>query len=274
MMKQTISIDQLPTSNSTVVIDKGSENLQVQGSNPFSWGLWERVVPDQMADDLASQRILEIHLRRYQTAADYVSGKRVLDIACGAGYGSWMLRGAGAIAVVGVDLSPETVQYAQQNYQIPGVEFVCANAEQFESSEHFDVVVSFETLEHLHHPKKFLERIRNLLVPGGNLLLSVPLGETRHFDPYHLHAFSQEDVFALLEQTGFSVEYHRCDDCFWTRFELLRWGQLYPESRPSVGELLFTRRGWKILQDFVIQGGFNFPELLIVARANASCSIR
>ncbi len=56
-------------------------------------------------------------------------------------------------------------------------------------SERFDVVVSFETKEHLLQPNKFLQRIHNLLAPEGYLLLSVPLSETRHLDPYHLHAF-------------------------------------------------------------------------------------
>lgn len=260
--------DQLPTSNSTVAPDEGSESFQVKGSNPSAWGVWERLVPDEVAGDPTSQRMLELHLARYQTAAGYVSGKRVLDIACGTGYGSQMLRLAGALFVVGVDLSAETVRYARQKYQTPGVEFICADAENFEWSEPFDVVVSFETIEHLHHPKMFLERIYRLLVPGGNFLLSVPLGETRHFDSYHLHAFTQEQVFALLEQTGFSIDHYRCDDCFWTRFEMLRFGLLYPDFRPSVGELLFTRRGWQIIHDFVLQGGLNFPQLLVSAQGN------
>lgn len=266
--KRDVLSNPLPKNNSTIGSDKGSESFQVKGSNPSAWGVWERLVPDEVADDPTSQRMLELHLARYQTAAGYVSGKRVLDIACGTGYGSQMLRLAGASSVVGVDLSPETVQYARQKYQMPGVEFICADAENFECSEQFDVVVSFETIEHLHYPKKFLERICSLLVPGGNLLLSVPLGETRHFDSYHLHAFTQEQVFALLEQTGFSVDHYRCDDCFWTRFEMLRFGLLYPDFRPSVGELLFTRRGWQIIHDFVLQGGLNFPQLLVAAQGN------
>jgi 2-polyprenyl-3-methyl-5-hydroxy-6-metoxy-1,4-benzoquinol methylase len=190
----------------------------------------------------------------------------VLDIACGAGYGSQMLGQAGAKSVTGVDVCSRTVDYAQKNYQSPGVTFLCANAEEFTWPESFDVVISFETMEHLHQPAQFLGRLHNLLVPGGCLLLSVPLGETSHFDPYHLHAFSQNDVMMLLENAGFKVESYRCDPCFLNRSELLRWGQLYPGSGPSVYEILFTPRGWRIIKDFVFQGGFNIPQILVIAR--------
>lgn len=227
---------------------------------------WERLIPKQMANDPASQKICEIHYRRYETAARYVKGKRVLDIACGAGYGSQMLQKAGAIAVVGVDISPETVLYALKHYQTPGVEFVCADAEQFEWSERFDVIVSFETIEHLHHPAKFLERIRNLLVPGGDFLISVPLGETRHVDPYHLHAFSQEEVFDLLENAGFTIDQYHCEDWFLSRADLLRWRQLYPSARPSFREQYLTLRGWQLIRDFIFLGGLSFPQLLVAAR--------
>lgn len=252
-------------SNSTDIPAEGPESLQIRG-NLSTWGTWERLIPDQVGNDSASQKITDVHIRHYETAARFVNGKRVLDIACGTGYGSRMLRLAGASTVVGVDVSAEAVRYAEQRYQTPGVEFVCSDAQQFKSSEQFDVIVSFETIEHLRHPDKFLENIRSLLVPNGSFLLSVPLGETRHFDAYHLHIFSQKQIFALLKKAGFSVDLSRCDELFLSRFELLRGGQLYPETNPSVRDLFFTRRGWLALRDFVLRGGFDLPTLLVVAR--------
>jgi 2-polyprenyl-3-methyl-5-hydroxy-6-metoxy-1,4-benzoquinol methylase len=225
---------------------------------------WERLIPKQIADDSASRRFFQLHYDRYQTA-NYVSEKQVLDIACGAGYGSQILSQAGAKSVTGVDVCSQTVDYAQKNYQSPSVTFVCADAEEFTWPESFDVVISFETIEHLHQPAKFLDRLHNLLVPGGYLLLSVPLGETSHFDPYHLHAFSEDEIFSLLENAGFEVESYRCDPMFMNRLELLRWGQIYPYSSPSLRELLFTPRGWRIMRDFVLRGGFNIPQLLVIA---------
>jgi ubiquinone biosynthesis O-methyltransferase len=246
------------TSNSTAALIEGSQELPVT---------WERLIPKQIADDPASQKLFEIHSRRYETAARYVRGKRVLDIACGAGYGSQMLGLAGARAVVGVDISAQSVEYAKKHYQTPSVEFVCANAEQFEWPERFDVVVSFETIEHLQYPDKFLDRLHNLLVPGGELILSVPLGETRHVDRYHLHAFSQEEVFNLLEKARFSLDRYRVDDWFMSRSDLLTWSRLYPEARLSFREQYFTLRGWQLIRDFIFRGGVPFPQLLVVARS-------
>ncbi len=250
-------------------LDHGAENPTITGSSTGNWGLWERLVPDQVADDPASQRILEIHQRRYETAARYAKNRRVLDIACGVGYGSKMLKLAGATSVVGVDLSPETLVYAREKHQAPGLQYICANAETFNWHESFDLIVSFETLEHLPNPDLFIERMSQLLAPGGYFLLSVPLGETRHLDAYHLHAFSEKDVHHLFEQAGFVIEKRRCDDWFLSRSELLHWQKIYPESQASLRKILFTQRGQKLIWDFVVRGGFHMPQLLIEARKSS-----
>jgi 2-polyprenyl-3-methyl-5-hydroxy-6-metoxy-1,4-benzoquinol methylase len=242
---------------------RNSSDSKAAGHLPQTW---ERFIPKQMADDSASRKLFKLHYGRYQIATRYVLGKQVLDIACGAGYGSQMLGQAGAKSVIGVDVCRQTVDYAQKNYQSPGVSFTCESAEEFTWPELFDVVISFETMEHLHQPAQFLGRLHSLLVPNGCLLLSVPLGETSHFDPYHLHAFSQKDVMALLENAGFEVESYRCDPCFLNCSELLHWGRLYPSSMPSAYEMLFTPNGWRIMQDFVFQGGFDVPQILVIAR--------
>jgi ubiquinone biosynthesis O-methyltransferase len=230
---------------------------------------WERLIPKQIGKDSASQKICEIHLKRYETAMRYVKGKRVLDIACGAGYGSHMLAQAGASKVVGVDLCDHTIEYAKKHYQNPAIEFICADAETFNWQDKFDVVISFETVEHLPKPAKFLENIRRLLVSEGDLLLSVPLGETRHIDRYHLHAFSQEDVWNLLKEAGFFVERYRCDDFFLTLSELIHWRRVYPDAQLTVSELLLTTKIWKIIRDSIFQGGVAIPELFVAARANS-----
>lgn len=230
------------------------------------WGFWERIVPKDIGDDLASQRILSIHLQRYEIAARYVARKRVLDIACGTGYGCNMLKNASALEVVGIDRCALTLEYAMQNYYAPGVEFICADALEFEYPKLFDVIVSYETIEHLQNPEKFLDVIRKHLHDNGIFFLSVPLGETRHFDIYHLHKFSQDDVFKLLYQAGFSIESHHIDECFFSRKDLLYWRHQYPGSSPSLFQLLFTQRGWRVAGDFIFKGGFNAPMLFIKAK--------
>lgn len=245
---------------------RNSTDTQVESVEelPFTW---ERLIPKQLANDPASLKLYDLHFRRYETAAPYVKGKRVLDIACGAGYGSQMLGFAGARSVVGVDVCPQTVEYARKHYQTSNVEFICANAEQFEWQEKFDVVVSFETIEHLEKPDRFLDRIHHLLIPGGDFLLSVPLGETRHLDRYHLHAFSQEEVLVRLEKARFSVDWHRVDDWFMTRFDLIAWRRLYPAARLSFREQYLTHRGWQLIRDFIFRGSIPFPQLILAARS-------
>jgi len=262
--KHNISREQPVTSSSTAASTEDLNNLQVKVSIPSTWELGERLVPDKMASDPASRKIVEINFHHYKIAGRYVRGKRVLDIACGVGYGSQILHLAGASRVVGVDVCPDTIQYAQQHYSASGIDFVCSDAEHFEYPEPFDVVVSFETLEHLRYPEKFLERIRRSLAPKGEFLLSVPLGETRHFDPYHLHKYTQGEIFALLEKAGFLINLYRCDDLFLSRSDLEHWEKLYPEApQPSVYELLFTNRGRRVLSDLIFRGGFKFQQLLV-----------
>lgn len=255
--------------NSVNTVQQNSlAELQKKISVPPNWGFGERLVPDHMANDSASQRVVEINLRHYELAARQVAGRRVLDIACGCGYGSKILKQAGAKSVVGVDLDSDTILYAQQRYLDQDIEFICSDAESFEWSEQFDVIISFETIEHLVNPHKFLRRLNSLLVPNGDFYLSVPLGETRHFDPYHLHAFTKTEIFSLLENAGFIVELSRCDNCFLTREELKQWEKLYPDApKASVSDLLLTNRGRRALFDLLWHGGLNIPQLFVTTRS-------
>jgi SAM-dependent methyltransferase len=250
-----------PNSSTTTNGIKGSEK---------TWGLWERLVPDETPDDPASQSIMEIHMRRYHTANRYVPGKRVLDIASGAGYGSQMMKQAGATSVIGVDLSETSLEYARQHYATPGVEFIHGNAEEFTWQHKFDVIVSYETIEHLPTPSKFLARIHDLLTPEGTFLLSVPLGETRHMDKYHLHAFSREDIFTLFDQAGFTITHCRTDEWFVPLSNLRVWRKQNPDSSASFKDLLFTQRGRKLLLSLIKAKGFDMPQLVVAAQLKSS----
>lgn len=114
------------------------------------------------------------HLQRYLFAERFVAGKRVLDLACGSGFGAYALRMFGACPVAGVDLDPVALAYAREHYRRDGLRFVEGNALQWSEGEKYDVVVSFETIEHLPDPAKFLNHVAQLLVPGGLLIISAP----------------------------------------------------------------------------------------------------
>lgn len=116
------------------------------------------------------------HLARYEWAAKYVEGKNVLDIACGAGFGSYVLATTGkAKKVLGFDIDSDVIRYATSRRQHPNLVFKVENAEQFQVDNKFDVVVSFETIEHLVNPEVFLLQAKKNLNENGELFISTPI---------------------------------------------------------------------------------------------------
>jgi SAM-dependent methyltransferase len=114
------------------------------------------------------------HVHRYVFAREFVAGLRVLDAACGEGYGSAMLAERAA-SVVGVDLSEDAVAHARGRYTADNLAFQAADGTALPfDDDAFDCVVSFETLEHLHDQKGLLAEFRRVLKPGGFLLISTP----------------------------------------------------------------------------------------------------
>ncbi len=114
------------------------------------------------------------HLHRYAIAADLVAGNKVLDIACGEGYGSRLLAKTAA-HVTAVDLDEQTVEEARQKYQFPNLEFRAGSIEKIPAENgSFDIVVSFETIEHIASHEKLMSEIKRVLKNDGLLIMSTP----------------------------------------------------------------------------------------------------
>ena len=132
----------------------------------------ERYLPEVVSPYIAYE-----HWHRYLFASGWVAGKDVLDVASGEGYGSrWLARSART--VLGVDIDPAAVAHAAAAYPADNLTFRCGSAAAIpvEGRHRFDVIVSFETLEHLPAAGQaaFLAEAARLLRPGGVLLLSTP----------------------------------------------------------------------------------------------------
>jgi ubiquinone/menaquinone biosynthesis C-methylase UbiE len=179
---------------------------------PIIW-VWP---PDIMSEQIMPYKPtwwgnLQQHLGRYLFAAPFTAGKSLLDVACGSGYGSAYLRFSGARQVVGADLSVEALRVAQRTSRNEGLSFVRVNATGLPFSElSFDVVVSFETIEHLPDPEKFLSEVHRVLKPGGLFLCSSPNADLAPIPgipsgPYHIREFTISELCSLLDRL-FSVE--------------------------------------------------------------------
>jgi len=146
------------------------------------------------------------HWHRYAFALPLARGRRVLDAACGEGYGSALLARE-ATAVLGVDLSPETVTHAADRYSVEHahLRFEVADVTALDHipDASFDLIVSFETLEHLQAQERLLDGFARLLAPGGVLLISTPDKRTYSDVPgfrneHHVRELYRDEFEALL----------------------------------------------------------------------------
>ena len=115
------------------------------------------------------------HWHRYHFVAPLVAGREVLDVACGEGYGSALLARRAA-RVVGADLAPSAIAHARSRYAADrNLEFREADCAALPFADaSFDVVVSFETIEHIAAQEAFLDEVRRVLRPDGLAVVSCP----------------------------------------------------------------------------------------------------
>lgn len=147
------------------------------------------------------------HVGRYLAVRKLVRGKRVLDIACGEGYGARLLKSWGAREVIGVDVSEDALDSARTNFARKGVDFKQADidkdGERIIELGEFDVIVSFETIEHLRQPQAFLELIDRIRGSETVVAISAPCEETEDDggseNPFHLWKFSFEEFRDMTE---------------------------------------------------------------------------
>jgi 2-polyprenyl-3-methyl-5-hydroxy-6-metoxy-1,4-benzoquinol methylase len=164
----------------------------------------ERIIPDETPSG-----ILALHLKRYEFARPFAAGRDVLDAACGAGYGSAYV-GEVAANVLGVDVDEPTVEYARRRYATATVSFLAGDVTALDLADaSFDVVVSFETIEHVRDGVAAVSEAARVLRPDGVYVVSTPQAAhttTSPDNPFHQIEYSAEDFRALLASSFGSVE--------------------------------------------------------------------
>ena len=166
------------------------------------------------------------HWHRYAMAAALAKDSVVLDLACGEGYGAHLLA-QHAREVTGVDCDAKTVAHAQRTYQRANLRYVLGDATAVPAPDHsFDLVVSFETLEHLAEQEQMLDEFRRVLKPDGVLLISSP------------------DKAQYSDATGYDNEFHVRELYRQELAELL--APRFPASRLFGQQLLFQSAIWPL----------------------------
>lgn len=164
-----------------------------------------------MVPGISEAQLEQEHVTRYRFACGFARGCDVLDAACGVGYSAPLLLEAGARSYLGVDINAEAVGLAKSKYQTdPAISFAVDDVCEFRHvpTQAFDLVVSFETIEHVPSPERFLANVKRALRPGGTFIVSTPHRlryspgrrlSSKPWNPYHVREWNQSEFVALLK---------------------------------------------------------------------------
>jgi 2-polyprenyl-3-methyl-5-hydroxy-6-metoxy-1,4-benzoquinol methylase len=231
-----------------VPVPRYEQRDQPEGVPPLAL-TGERTLPDVPEENYWFRR----HLAVYEWIAARVEGVRVIDMACGEGYGSNALASCAASAV-GVDANPQAHEHARLRYVRANLRFERDLVETF--SEEADVVVFLQTIEHLDDPVAVLDRFRSLVEgtatqsggagPGGpgrgavfvstpNVLTLAPSGASRSENPWHVHEYRAKEFEQLCRTCFGTVEMYGLFHARKLRLHELALGVGWDAVHPRLG---------------------------------------
>jgi 2-polyprenyl-3-methyl-5-hydroxy-6-metoxy-1,4-benzoquinol methylase len=168
----------------------------------------ERTLPDLPEENYWYRR----HLIVYNWIAERVTGKTVIDMACGEGYGSGVL-GKSAKHVTGIDANPEAYEHAKAKYENDHVTIVRDLIETHKAAELVDSVIFLQTIEHVQDPAGILRHFASMLRSGGsifvstpNLLTLAPEGAEKSDNPWHVKEYKPREFRQLCQEVFTEVE--------------------------------------------------------------------
>jgi 2-polyprenyl-3-methyl-5-hydroxy-6-metoxy-1,4-benzoquinol methylase len=167
----------------------------------------ERINPDELTgSEITGRETLELHMERYHYAGRYLVPGTLADIACGTGYGSYLLAteySKNLSRIIAVDIDAGSIDFARSRYAHSLIQYEVAEATRFEPSGTLNNIVSLETIEHLSDPELFIRHVSAHLSKGGRFITSVPITPSMDANPYHLHDFTVASFRKMFTGNGF-----------------------------------------------------------------------
>jgi 2-polyprenyl-3-methyl-5-hydroxy-6-metoxy-1,4-benzoquinol methylase len=145
------------------------------------------------------------HVSRYLWVKKFVKNKKVLDAGCGSGYGANILS-KDARSIMGIDISKNAIEYSKIKYDRTNTIFMVKDmSEEGDIKERFDVIISFDVLEHIKEPHKYLQELTKLLNEDGMLIVGTPNLEVNElynasWNPFHAKEYTSGEFKLLLSQ--------------------------------------------------------------------------
>lgn len=164
----------------------------------------ERMIPNVSAQFLYFEAVA-----RYEFARKFVKNNyKILDAACGTGYGSNILSQKKGVYVDAYDISSEAIAYCKQNYAAPNINFHTGDVTKLKMKKKYDIITAMEIIEHLDDGVQFAKKIRSILKNGGKFIVSTPnakIVENSNLpkSPYHEHEFELKEFKQVLRKAGF-----------------------------------------------------------------------
>jgi SAM-dependent methyltransferase len=166
--------------------------------------------------EMSGKRIEADHMERYRFASTFAKNSSVLDIACGTGYSAPLFIEAGARNYTGVDINEDLVNHARGKYQSEKVHYLHGDICQYTDHTKYDLIVCFETIEHVKEYKMALQNLFRHLKKNGLLFVSSPnrpvtspLAASLTDKPgnrFHTQEFTPDELLSILNEIGFSTD--------------------------------------------------------------------
>jgi SAM-dependent methyltransferase len=166
--------------------------------------LVERTVPSELdTTDPGVIELLEANLEQYRYVASFCRDRTVLDVGCGAGFGTVLLSSwGGATSVVAIDIDKGLIDVARREHPDDAIEYRACALEEFDGGT-FDLVCSINVLKHVADAFAFVGMLARRVAPGGELIVSAYITPTMDFNPFHNIEFSRGSFRRLVRRHGF-----------------------------------------------------------------------